>query len=99
MEEAGARGLPVLLVGIRAPGNYGPGYKQAFEAIYPDLARRFGALLYPDFLQALAANSEAPASLADFLQADFLHPNARGVALIVQDMGPMLARLIALARH
>lgn len=99
LQAARARGLPVLLVGIQAPGNYGPDYKQAFEAIYPDLARRFDTLLYPSFLQALTGNPEVSASPADFLQADFLHPNARGVALIVQDMGPVLADLVALARH
>ena len=99
LQAARARGLPVLLVGIQAPGNYGPDYKQAFEAIYPDLARQFDTLLYPSFLQALTEDPEVSASPADFLQADFLHPNARGVALIVQDMGPVLADLVALARH
>jgi acyl-CoA thioesterase-1 len=40
LAEAEARGLPVLLIGLQAPGNYGPDYKAAFDAMYPDLADR-----------------------------------------------------------
>ncbi len=42
--------VPVLLVGMEAPVNYGAGYKQAFDAIFPDLARKHGTLYEPSLL-------------------------------------------------
>ena len=57
----------MLLIGISAPGNYGPEYKAAFEAIYPDLAMEYGALLYPDFLDAITGDTER--ALAEWMQA------------------------------
>ena len=62
LAEIGTRGLPVLLAGMRAPGNYGPDYKQAFDAMYPDLAEEHGAALYPFFLQGLG-DGEDPAAV------------------------------------
>jgi acyl-CoA thioesterase I len=38
LKEAQARGLPVLLVGMKAPGNFGPEYKAAFDGMYAELA-------------------------------------------------------------
>jgi acyl-CoA thioesterase-1 len=43
LAEAEARGLPVLLIGLEAPGNYGPDYKAAFDAMYPELADQYDA--------------------------------------------------------
>jgi acyl-CoA thioesterase-1 len=43
LAEAEARGLPVLLIGLQAPGNYGPDYKAAFDAMYPELATEYDA--------------------------------------------------------
>lgn len=87
---AKAKGLPVLLVGQQAPGNYGPDYKAAFDAIYPELAAEYGALLYPFFFQGMAAGENDPAALAAFMQADGIHPNPEGVARIVADLGPVV---------
>ena len=91
LETASENELPVLLVGIRAPGNFGPDYKAEFEAIFPDLAQVHGAIYVPDFLAALGRD---PAGYAPFLQADGLHPNADGVALVVKDLGPSVQALI-----
>ena len=85
--------VPVLLVGIHAPGNFGPDYKQAFDAIYSDLAELHNVELYPDFLMALLDLPDRAAMLRDYYQSDALHPNAQGVALIVMDMGPAVAAL------
>ena len=93
------RGLPVLLIGMKAPGNYGPDYKAAFDAVHPDLAADFGALLIEDFLAPLREPADTGATLRDYLQADGLHPNAAGVALIVQAIGPRVRELIAQARE
>ncbi len=90
LDGAKARGVPVLLVGQQAPGNYGPDYKASFDAIYTDLAAEYGATLYPFFFQGLAAGNPDPAALRPFLQEDGIHPNAEGVARIVADLGPVV---------
>ena len=59
----------------------------AFDAIYPELAQRFGVELYPFFLEGVAARPELN-------QGDGIHPNAEGVALIVRQMLPHLLPLI-----
>lgn len=92
---AKAKGLPVLLVGLQAPGNYGAEYKTAFDAIYPELAAKYGATLYPFFFQGLAAGKADPAALQAFMQADAIHPNAEGVARIVADLGPAVQAFLA----
>lgn len=94
LQTAGNRGLPVLLVGIAAPGNFGADYKAEFDAIYPSLAAEYGALLYPSFLAALLNLPDRTATLKDLMQADGIHPNARGVALVVDDMAPAVAQLV-----
>jgi acyl-CoA thioesterase-1 len=94
MKAAEARDLPVLLVGMTAPGNYGPDYKAQFDAIYPDLAAQYGALLHPDFLGAIAAQPDREAALRTYMQPDGLHPNAEGVRLMVEDVGPAVIDLV-----
>ncbi len=95
----GAAGaLPVLLIGIEAPGNYGPDYKRDFEAIYPDLSDKYGTLLIQNFFDALQDDSGAIGNARDFMQSDGIHPNANGVARIVNRMGPVVQELIAKAR-
>lgn len=92
-----ADGVPVLLVGITVPPNYGPEYQAAFEAIYPDLAEIHGTLYYPDFLAALTRAGDRATVIETYMQGDAIHPNAAGVTLIVEDMMPKVLELIALA--
>lgn len=75
------RGLPVLLAGMLAPRNLGPEYAAHFDAIYPELAERHDALLYPFLLDGVA-------TVTALNQADGLHPNAAGVEVIVERMLP-----------
>lgn len=91
---ASERRLPVLLVGIEAPPNYGSDYKQAFDAMYPELAEKYGTALYPDFLKALKDVGDPLTTLAKYMQPDATHPNADGVALIVDDIGPHVLDLV-----
>lgn len=95
LAKAKARGLPTLLIGLPAPGNYGPDYKARFDAIYPELAAEYGALLEPNYLTGLGSND--PATLGDLMQADGIHPSAKGVALIVEQLGPKVQELLAKA--
>jgi acyl-CoA thioesterase-1 len=91
LEGAQAKGLPVLLSGMQAPGNYGPDFKQAFDAMYPDLAAEFGALHDPFFLAGVTEDRS-------LWQEDGIHPNADGVAVIVARIGPMVLELARKAR-
>jgi acyl-CoA thioesterase I len=101
LQAAAARKLPVLLVGMKASTNFGPDYKAAFDAMYPDLAARYGTLLADDFfggLRTAGADPADPASMAAFMQADGIHPNPEGVRLIVEALGPKVEDLLALSR-
>ena len=86
-------GVPVLLIGMEAPNNYGPDYKLAFDALYPDLAAQHGVLFYPSFLSALFPDGDLTAA-RDLIQADGVHPNAQGVEIIVDAIGPYVLQLI-----
>ena len=90
LDAAGAAGVEVLLVGMEAPLNYGPDYQAAFDAIYPDLAAEYGTLYAESFLAPVVA---AP-DLRAVMQADGIHPNADGVALIVEALGPAVEALL-----
>jgi acyl-CoA thioesterase-1 len=95
LEGAKSKGLPVFLVGMEAPGNYGAEYKAAFDAIYADLAAEFGATLYPFFFQGMTEGNSDPAAMRPFMLDDGIHPNAEGVAKIVADLGPALQAFLA----
>lgn len=86
LQTAGAAGVEVLLMGFAAPGNYGADYKAQFDAIYPDLAQAHGVALADSFFAGFGARADDPAQLAALLQPDGLHPNATGVALIVDGL-------------
>ena len=96
MQAAEEAGVEVLLVGMQAPGNYGPAYKADFDAIYPDLARTYGSLYLDSFFAGLQEGGELPdpATLQPYFQPDRIHPNAEGVARIVKGIGPLVLDLI-----
>lgn len=96
LTEAGERGVPVLLVGMTAPGNYGPDYKAAFDAIYPELAEAHGVALADDFFAPLGADASDPAALRRYMQPDGLHPSAEGAARIAAGLGPQVLELLGL---
>ena len=79
--------LPVLIAGMLAPPNLGREYTDAFNAVYPRLARKYGAPLYPFFLDGVAMDKALN-------QSDGIHPNAAGVAEIVQRIKPHVVRLL-----
>lgn len=94
LSTATQSGVDVLLVGLSAPGNYGPDYKAAFDAIYPELAEQYGTLWEESFLGGLEAAREAGAAVADVMQGDGIHPNAKGVEIIVETLGPQVEELV-----
>ena len=82
-----AAGVKVLLAGMLAPPNLGREYGAAFNDVYPRLAAKHGVPLYPFFLAGVAARPELN-------QSDGMHPNARGVAVIVERIAPHVKRLL-----
>ena len=93
---AQAGDVEVLLIGMRAPGNFGPEYKASFDRIYSALAQEFDALLHPDaFAGIRALVGSDPAAAQAYMQADNIHPNAKGVALNVAALGPVVQELAA----
>lgn len=76
-----ARGIPVMLGGMRASPNLGPDYVARFDAIYPDLAKAYDLVLYPFFLAGVAGDRTATLP-------DGLHPNPKGVETIVGGILP-----------
>ncbi|MEW9921179.1 arylesterase [Marimonas sp. MJW-29] len=96
MQAAGTADVEVLLIGMEAPNNYGPDYKAAFDAIYPELAETYGSLYLDSFFAGLrdGEGTPDPAALRPFFQADGIHPNAEGVARIVESVGPKVLELI-----
>lgn len=81
-------GAHVLLTGMKAPPNMGQEYTQRFEAVFVDLAQQYGTAFYPFFLEGVAAK---PA----LNQLDGIHPNADGVAIIVENMLPAVMAALA----
>lgn len=84
IKQAGSR---VLLAGMRSPRNLGADYNEAFDQIYPNLAKRYDLLFYPFFLEGVAAEPSLN-------QADGIHPNAEGIRLIVKGLQPLVAAAI-----
>lgn len=70
------REIPVLLMGMRAPPNYGPEFQQAFDALYPALAEEYGVALVPFFLEEVYDQPR-------LIQPDRIHPTAEGIETLV----------------
>lgn len=83
-----ARGTPTLLAGMLAPPNLGSAYGKEFNGLFPRIAKDHGAALYPFFLDGVAAE-------AALNQADGIHPNVKGVQVIVERILPAVEKLIA----
>jgi len=81
------RGARVLLAGMLAPPNLGRDYGAAFNAVFPQLAKRHKVVFYPFFLEGVVAK---PA----LNLADGIHPNAKGVLVIVERILPYVRRAL-----
>ena len=85
------RHIAVMFCGMKAAPNLGAQYGRAFDGIYRELAAKYGALLYPFFLDGVAAD-------AALTQPDGLHPNAAGVGVIVGRILPKVEELVERVR-
>ncbi len=82
--ELQARGIPVLLMGMRAPPNYGPDYQAEFDGLYGELAREYDAQLIPFWLEAIYQQPE-------LFQSDRIHPTVEGIEALVEDTADEVA--------
>ena len=84
---ARARGVTVLLLGMRLPPNYGERYTTGFYNIYTELAQAHKLTLVPFLLDQVALN---PA----LMQADGMHPNEQAQPLLLDNVWPKLEPLL-----
>jgi len=82
-----AANIPVLICGMIAPKNLGPAYGEKFDPMYRDLAVKYQAPLYPFILDGVALDPTLS-------QADGMHPNPQGVAVIVKRILPSVERAL-----
>ncbi|PTV94294.1 acyl-CoA thioesterase-1 [Rhodobacter aestuarii] len=94
LAEVTAKGLPAALVGLQAPGNYGAAYQEAFNAIWPELGAQYGAVVVDNLLGPIAAQSPEERAAQGLMQADGIHPSAKGVVLVVEALGPKVLELL-----
>lgn len=77
----------VLLLSMRIPPNYGKRYTDLFYTIYPQLATELGVPYVPFIMEDVALTK-------DMMQADGLHPNAKGQPAIADKVWPQLLPLL-----
>lgn len=81
------RGIAVLLAGMLAPPNMGGDYAARFNPIYQKLAQKHGVALYPFFLDGVALDAALKLD-------DGMHPNTKGVEVMVDTMEPAITQFI-----
>jgi acyl-CoA thioesterase-1 len=90
IEQAQARHVSVVLVGMEAPPNLGPLYTAAFRRVYRELADRYDVPLVPFLLDGVAG-------VAGLNQADGVHPNAEGARHVAETLWPSVERAVRAA--
>lgn len=78
--------IAVMLAGMLAPRNMGADYIEAFEAVYPAMAEKYDVVYLPFFLEGVAG-------VRDLNQSDGIHPNAEGVAVMIEHVAPSIRTL------
>ena len=78
----------VILAGMQSPESMGPDYKIQFDRIYPDLAAKYDLIFMPFLLEDIALEKKN-------LQADYKHPNKRGIKIIASNLYPYILEGIA----
>jgi acyl-CoA thioesterase-1 len=87
LAELQRRQVPAMLTGMMAAPNMGKDYASAFNGMYPDLARKYDIGLYPFFLDGVIGHRE-------LILPDGIHPNAKGIGIIVRQIGPKVAAAV-----
>ena len=76
LDEMKSSEITELIMGMRAPPNYGPEYQQAFDGLYGDLAQSYDTALIPFWLEDIYQEPQ-------LFQNDRIHPTVEGVEELV----------------
>jgi acyl-CoA thioesterase-1 len=87
LAELKRRGIRSLVAGMRAAPNLGPDFGAEYDRIFPDLADRYGAALYPFFLANVTGDER-------LLLEDRIHPNFQGIKRIVTGIAPAVLKAL-----
>lgn len=80
------RNIRTMLSAVQAPDSHGAAYRGQFDTIYKELAEYYGTPLYPFLLTGIFGNPS-------LMQADGIHPNAKGAELIARDLAEYIGQI------
>jgi len=83
LDELKKRQIPAVLTGMLAAPNLGADYAGGFNPIFPELAKQYGAPIYPFFLEGVVTDQA-------LMLPDGVHPNAKGVSRVVEGLWPLV---------
>ena len=92
IESFKAKGVIVVLAGMRLPLNYGKDYTQEFSHLYVKLAQEQGVSLIPFLLEGVATHRHLN-------QGDGIHPTAEGYSIVVQNVWKTLKPILVELAH
>jgi len=87
IDEAQSRGIAVLVCGMEAPPNFGPSYAAQFRQVFIELTRQYEVSLVPFLLEGVAGHPELN-------QADGIHPNVQGAAIVAETVWQALHPMV-----
>lgn len=87
MELIQAQGVKVLLLGMKAPPNYGEKFPKDFESSFLKVKDKFKPAFVPFFLEGVAGKAELN-------QADGIHPNEKGYEQVLSLIYPKVKELL-----
>ena len=79
--------INILLAGMQSQGAYGKEYKENFDKIFPELAKKFGLAFLPFLLEGIALKPE-------YNLSDGKHPNQLGVNLMSKNLEKELIKIL-----
>ena len=88
LDKAKSKNLPVFILGMKAPPNLGEDYRAKFDQIYEHLAAEYHQPIYPFYLDGVAGQH-------DLNQQDGIHPNDKGVTIIVSRILPQVQDFVS----
>jgi len=82
-----AANIPLVLLGITLPPNYGPDYVKPFTAMFPQLAKKYKIASLPFLLSNVYQDP-------NLMQPDGIHPNADGNRVVAQDVFQLISKML-----
>lgn len=79
--------IKIILTKVQAATNYGPFYKGKFDQVYDELEDKYSIDTIPFFMEYVINDPTA-------MQGDGIHPNSKGIDIIVSKIGPMILKII-----